>query len=141
MLAASLEVRGAVLPPVSWRLLLGDVARFVTSKLEVTDDSALATVVEGQLAMLPSRERRFPDRRELAHDYAAWHTAVRDAQERYRRERWEEHVAPLRSFGPAPFIVADPKRLSDDPTQGTFITPTLQSGRWELDSAAARHVV
>jgi hypothetical protein len=129
-----------MIPPAGWGSVVSEMERLVAA-LGVAADSALATVMRVQLAMLPGRDRTFPARVHLAHDYPAWHAAVRAAQSDRDRGPWESRVPPLRAFGPGVLVVNDPNGVCADPTSGTIFSRNLQGGVWELDSSVARDFV
>jgi radical SAM superfamily enzyme YgiQ (UPF0313 family) len=139
VLAFTLEaIPTLMVPPGCWRLFLDDVRRYLVEVLEIRDDAALATVLAVQLALLPARDRRFPETVQLAHDYAAWHAAMIAAKDQGRFDDWTELVPPLRQFGPATFTVSDPHEVC-----AFGMGHTVESdiyGVWELASPVSRPV-
>jgi radical SAM superfamily enzyme YgiQ (UPF0313 family) len=101
-----------MVPPVSWKLFLAEVRRYLVEELGVADDDALDTVLEVQEALLPTRGRRFPDTRSLPHDFAAWHDAMLDAKYDGHLDDWPDVVPHLRTFGPGSLTVEDPRNVS-----------------------------
>jgi radical SAM superfamily enzyme YgiQ (UPF0313 family) len=127
-----------MVPPVSWKMLLGEVRRYLVDDLGIADDDALDTVLEVQAMLLPTRGRTFPDARALAHDFAAWHSAMLDAKHEGHLHDWEDVIPRLRTFGPGELVVEDPRNVSlyelgvnieDDPFDS-----------WDLHSPVSRAV-
>jgi radical SAM superfamily enzyme YgiQ (UPF0313 family) len=127
---------GLLIPPVSWRLVIEEVRRYLLEEWNLPDDSALGTVLAVQHAVLPARDRVLPAALEVPHDYAAWHGAMTTATQQRRYADWPSLVPPLRSFEPAPFVVTDPDHLCDLGI-GAAIDGDL-FGNFELHSAVAR---
>ncbi len=141
MLAATLEITPShMIPPAGWRPFLDDVVDFAVSSLGVPNDAALDSAATAQLALLPARERTFPARHELPHDYVAWHAAVRRERSE-ERVGWEQRVPRLRSLPPGVLTVTDPNGVCNDPTSGTMLSRNMQAGIWELGSNLARNFV
>src|SRR5262249_51641157 len=101
-------VPGLMVPPGSRQLVLNEIRRSLTDGVGVRDDDALSTVIAVQHALLPARDRRFPETVALAHDYAAWHAAVVAAKDGGHHRDWPEVVPPLRQFPPGTITVDDP---------------------------------
>src|SRR5690606_28874164 len=127
-----------MVPPVSWQLCIDELRDYLVARTGVADDDALATALTVQHALLPAPGRTFPDERLLAHDFAAWHRAIIDAIEEGRGHEWEAVVPPLRSFGPAPFVIDDPERTCDNALGESMFLLTFNFSSWELESAVAR---
>ena len=88
-----------------------------------------------QLALIPARDRSFPETVELAHDFPAWQAAVLAAK-RDHGDRWTEVVPRLSSFGPASFTVDDPQSVA---ALGLGMALVYDpDSDWELDSPMAR---
>lgn len=127
-----------MVPPVSWRRLLEEVAEHLVDDLGIPDDDALRTVVTVQLALLPSRGRSFPCTVELPHDYAAWYDAVVETKHDGHLRDWPQLVPPLRSFGPGVLTVDDPRGVCEyELGWGAEYSPL---GAWELESPVSRAV-
>ena len=124
-------------PPVSWRLFIEDVHRFVLSHYDIADDSALHTVLAVQHALLPARDRVFPQKLSLSHDYAAWHHDMIEAKDHGARETWHEKIAPLINYPAADFEVSDPARVCT--TALGFTNDDAPYNDWELMSPVARY--
>ncbi len=90
----------ALVAPLSWAHLLGEVRSYLVDELGVVPSSAMTTAFEVQNHLLPDIGRVFPSSVDLPHDYAAWYGQVREAG-----PGWWEVVPPLASFGPARFEV------------------------------------
>ncbi len=132
-------VPNLMVPPGRWQLLLDEVRRYVVATYGIPDDSALATVFAVQHALLPARDRKFPERVETAHDYAAWYGAMVAAKDAGRLSDWREAIPPLRTYGPGTLDVRDP---FDVCVFGIGHSVELDSfGVWELDSPVSRPVV
>jgi len=140
-----------MVPPGSWALFLAEVRDYLVNRLHLAEDSALATVLRVQHALLPSRDRKFPDKIVLAHDFAAWHAAMMVAKRRGRVEEWPEEVPRLGSFGPGEFVVSDPqdvcglglgKRVLSSTKGSSGVSPATTGSDidsdWELGSPVAR---
>jgi len=140
VIAFTLEaIPGLMVPPGRWSLLLDEVRRYVVDVLGVTDDDALSTVLTVQHALLPARQRQFPETLSLRHDYPAWHAAMMTAKDDGHLEDWPEVVPPLRQFPAAQFTVDDPYDVCL-----LGIGHTVESdiwGVWELTSSVSRPVV
>ena len=140
VIAFTLEaIPGLMVPPGRWSLLLDEVRRYVVDVLGVADDEALATVLAVQHALLPARQRHFPETLSLRHDYAAWHAAMMTAKDDGHLEDWAEVVPPLRQFPAGTFTVDDPYDVCL-----LGIGHTVESdiwGVWELTSSVSRPVV
>ncbi len=124
-------------PPVSWRLFIEEVRRFVLRHYDIADDSALRTVLEVQHALLPARDRVFPQRLSLSHDYAAWHRDMIEAKDHGARETWHKEIALLASYPAADFEVSDPARVCT--TALGFTNDDAPYNDWELMSPVARY--
>ncbi|MCC5951660.1 MAG: radical SAM protein [Acidimicrobiia bacterium] len=136
-IAAGLRVAPVLMvAPGSWRPFIDEVGRYVVEQLGLADDSALRTVLDVQHALLPSRDRRFPDVLDLSHDYAAWHAAMLTAKDEHPPDEWTDHVPHLREFGPATFEVTDPHQLCTLATG--FRIESDSYGQWEFGSPIAR---
>ena len=130
-----------MVPPVSWKLLLEEVRRYVIKgeySASASDD-ALDTVLEDQGGAPPDRGRHFPDTRQLPHDFVAWHSAMLEREVRRAPRRLAEVAPPLRQFPAARFTVDDPYDVCL-----LGIGHTVESdiwGVWELTSSVSRPVV
>jgi radical SAM superfamily enzyme YgiQ (UPF0313 family) len=139
-IAFTLEaVPGLMVPPGQWSFFLKEVGRYLVEVHGVADDDALATVLAVQDALLPARDRPFPERIDLPHDYAAWHASMIAAKDAGHRLDWAAVVPPLRQYPPGAITVSDPYEVC------VFgIGHTIESdsaGVWELDSPVSRPVV
>jgi len=126
-----------MVPPSSWALMLDDVERYLTEDLGLPADDALATALEVQRALLPARERTFPLRLQLPHDYGAWHRAVNEERLGRDRQGWHEIVPRLGTYPPAEFPVDDPMGVCQF-TNNIVANEQLHGGWWEFDSPASR---
>jgi hypothetical protein len=131
-------VPNLMVPPGSWGLLLDEVGRYVVEADGIADDDALATVLAVQQALLPTRNRRFPHRVSLAHDYVAWNAAMLAAKDDGHLLDWPSVVPPLRSFGPGTLTVNDPYDVCVFGVGHTVESDSY--GTWELDSPVSRPV-
>jgi radical SAM superfamily enzyme YgiQ (UPF0313 family) len=135
----SFLVRGAtglLAPPASWGVLIDETRRYVVEVCGVADDPALDSVLAVQHALLPARERRFPESVPLAHDYAAWHADAMTAKRATRD--WPAEVRPLRDYGPATFTVDDPADVCSH-GQGYDVDEGLLDS-WEMASPVSRPI-
>jgi radical SAM superfamily enzyme YgiQ (UPF0313 family) len=108
ILAFSLRaLPGLLIPPVSWYLAVDEAGRYLREVLEIEDDTALATVLAVQNAVLPARDRTERGTLGLAHDYVAWHRAMTHAKESGHQTDWPTIIPKLRDFGPASFSSGD----------------------------------
>lgn len=121
-------------PPVSWHPFTAELGRFVVDEIGVEPSTALDAVLDVQRAHLPARQRSFPCRLVLAHDYAAWFDAVLAAKE--EGEDWCSVVPRLITFGPGELTVDDPTNLCAAGL-GYHIDNDLY-GVWELQSPISR---
>lgn len=125
-----------MVPPTSWSLYIDDLRRFATTRLGVAPGSALETALAVQLAVIPAREREFPEALELPHDYAAWHAAMMEAKRQGHAADWIERVPRLATFGPGSFLVSDDQDVS---ALGLGMSLLYDAdGDWELGSPVAR---
>lgn len=139
-IAFTLEaVPDLMVPPGRWQLFLDEVRRYVVDVRGVADDGALATVLAVQHALLPARDRQFPERLDLPHDYAAWHAAMIAAKESGRRLDWATVVPPLRQYPPGTLTVGDPYDVCVFGIGHTIDSDS--AGVWELDSPVSQPVV
>ncbi len=101
-----------LVPPLGWRPFYDEVARFVTDELGLPLDDELRVALDVQLALMPDRDRAFPHRVPLAHDYVAYY---HDATDQLRRDgRATGPTRPLASYGPGTLEVwGDPAGLSE----------------------------
>lgn len=127
-----------MVPPCSWTLFIEEVRDYLTSVLGIPDDDALQTVLDAQLAHLPSRDRKFPETLETAHDIAAWHQARVAACEAGHLTDWEQHVPPLRSYGPGSLTVTDPDDLCRTAVGGNTTLFSMRLMAWDFESEIAR---
>jgi hypothetical protein len=126
-----------MVPPVSWALFCDEVHDYLVHELGIADDTALATVLEVQLAHLPARERDWPFETELTHDYVAWHTSVGDLRRSGHRDDWERSVRPLRELGPGRLRIDDPFGVCSEYLGGSTLSLSWTSS-WDLDSPVGR---
>ena len=119
-------------------MFIDEVHRYLTSRLGITDDSALQTVLQVQLGHLPAADREFPLVFALAHDYVAWQDAVLAAREDGHRADWETVVAPLRSYPEAELKISDPNDICHTDVGKPMGVLAFALRSWELDSPAAR---
>jgi hypothetical protein len=139
MITFTLEaVPSLMVPPVRWRLFLDEVRRYLVEALAIADDSALDAVLDVQNALLPARNRSFPESVPLAHDYMAWHAALIAAKDARHHNDWPAIVPPLRSFPPATLTVKDPYDVCAL-GMGQNIDSSVWNV-WELDSPVSRPV-
>ncbi len=131
-------VPGLMVPPGSWRLFLDEIRRYAVDEIGVADDDALATALAVQHALLPARERRFPEMVSLPHDYVAWHTAILAAKDAGHLADWPAVVPPLSHFPPGTLRVDDPHDVCQGGL-GHHVESDIW-GVWELDSPVSRPV-
>lgn len=130
-------------PPVAWEPFFDEVVDFLHAEYGLTLDGPLATVLSVQRAVLPARNRAFPDVIELEHDYVE-----------YRRDRSSlaDGAVPSRlaDYGPGRLQVSDPTGVCDRyiqrnemPDRRDHTTSNLfwVGYDWELDSPLMRHLV
>ena len=102
-----------MVPPVSWKLFLAEVRRYVVEELGVADDDALDHRPRGAGGAAARRAAGVPaDTRQLAHDFAAWHDAMLDAKYDGHLGDWPDVVPHLRTYGPGSLTVEDPRNVS-----------------------------
>lgn len=125
-----------LLPPGSWRHFIDEIREYLVEVLGIEDDSALATIMTVQHALLPARDRVFPSQLKLQHDVAAWHQSRFAAKDEGHLLDWPKIVPPLKEFGPTTFTVDDPQRIC---VLG-FGSPLFYDADsdWELGSPIAR---
>lgn len=135
----ALVVHGATLmtAPFSWSLMLADLRRFLVSEAGVPDDSALDAMIRTQLALLPSRDRKFPEVVELPHDVVAWNRQILAVKSERHLEDWESFVPRLIEFGPGTLTVDDPDSICDT-SMGINYELNVVGVNWELDSPLSR---
>jgi len=127
-----------MIPPVSWRFFIDELREYLTRELGIAEDAALDTALRVQHALLPARDRVFPARLSLPHDFGAWHRAVLAAKRSGAAKDWPHRVPRLREFGPATFEVDDPQSVT---TLGLGMTFDYDlEGDWELASPVARPI-
>ncbi len=124
-------------PPVSWQLLIEDLADYLPQVWRLADDAALRSVLCAQHALLPAPGRSFPCVVDLAHDVTAWHRAVINAKEAGDVSSWERRAPRLREFGPGQLTVKDPLGVCED-LLGIHRELQAFGVNWELDSALSR---
>ncbi|MEJ7583616.1 MAG: radical SAM protein [Acidimicrobiales bacterium] len=100
-----------MVPPVSWRLFIDELRTYLVEVLGLPGDGALESVLEVQHALLPTRNRPFPDVLELSHDFGAWHAAMIEAKDQGRLSDWPSIVPRLRDMPPGQFPVDDPMQV------------------------------
>jgi radical SAM superfamily enzyme YgiQ (UPF0313 family) len=125
-----------MVPPVSWRLFIDEVRTYLLDEVGMTDDSALQTAVDVQLALLPSRNRAFPDVLELSHDFGAWHAQMIEAKDEGHLADWPDVVPRLGDMPPAHFPIDDPNQVCVM-NIGYHVEGDIYSD-WELRSPVAR---
>jgi hypothetical protein len=125
-------------PPPSWGLFIAEVHRYLTDQLHLTDDSALRTALQVQLAHLPAPERAFPEVLSLEHDFAAWQDQLFDARENGHRDDWETVVPRLASYPPAELEISDPNEICRTDVGKPMGNLGIALRSWELHSAVAR---
>jgi radical SAM superfamily enzyme YgiQ (UPF0313 family) len=138
VLVSTPELMGA---PGSWRWFIDELRDFLVSSDIVVDDSALETALTVQHALLPAAGRRFPLSIELAHDYAAWHREIDRAKAGGGWRTWPESVPSLREFGPATFVVDDPRQICRVGIGRHIEHLNFSFTDWELGSPVRRAAV
>ena len=125
-----------MIPPVSWVLFIEELRAYLITCLRMADDPALSTALRVQHALIPARNREFPQTIALEHDFAAWHRAMLDVKRQGTTADWPGKTPRLNSFGPADFRVDDPQDVC---TLGVGM-PMLgdADSDWELASLVAR---
>jgi len=137
VLAVSLKVVPEVMvPPGSWRAFVQELERFAMEHYGLAGDNALRTALDVQHALLPARDRHFPLRLMLDHDYAAWHAAMLAAKDAGQRENWENVVPRLRDYPAASFEVMDDNEVCKWSLNSVFSRDYL--GDWEFQSPVSR---
>jgi hypothetical protein len=126
-----------MVPPVSWRRFVDEAGRYLIEVEGLVDDSALATVLAVQHALLPSRDRTFPVTIPLDHDYEAWHAAITAERDLGHYDDWHERVGHLRDLEPALFTIDDPYD-SCQRSLGPPFTFLAEDSAWDLDSPVSR---
>jgi radical SAM superfamily enzyme YgiQ (UPF0313 family) len=126
-----------MVPPVSWRLFVDEVRRYLVDVVGVVDDSALATVLEVQHALLPARERTFPLELSLAHDFVEWHHTVLRARDESDRDGWHERIPKLREFAPGTLRIDDPFGVCTTSVGGSLVSLSVESS-WDFESPVSR---
>jgi len=140
LIAFTLEaVPDLMIPPGQWSLFLAEVGRYVVEVHGVADDEALATVLAVQNALLPARDRQFPDRIEVPHDYAAWFAAMVAAKDAGHRRDWATIVPALRLYPRGELTISDPYDVCVFGLGNTIESDS--AGVWELDSPVSRPIV
>lgn len=131
-------LEGYMAPPGSWGLFMKEVQRYVLTRMDMPDDSALQTVLAVQHAHLPAPNRKFPMVLELQHDYASWQDMLLHAREEGYRDNWEDHVPRLSEFGPATLTIEDPNEICsrDIGKHKAVLDGNLHT--WELESPVTR---
>ena len=125
-----------MIPPGDWHTFIDEIGRFVISHYGLADDAALRTALDVQHALLPARDRVFPCRLSLPHDYVAWHQAMTEAKDAGQREQWERVVPRLCEFSAGEFEVTDPNEVCEW-TLGSGIDFNFL-GDWEFSSPVSR---
>ena len=123
--------------PYSWTVVMDDLRRFLVSEIGLADDSALASVLLTQAALLPAHGRRFPEVVTLSHDVVEWNRAMLTAKGHGHRTDWQDVVPRLAEYGPGEFIVDDPDHIVDT-SIGLNRELTVVGVNWELDSPLSR---
>jgi len=125
-----------MVPPVSWRSFVDEIRDYLLSEIGISESSALDCVLAVQHALLPSRDRRFPYRVTLEHDYAAWHQEMLAAKQNGGGADWASVVPRLRTFGPGEFVVEDPQAVCEFGFGMSLVFDA--DSDWELGSPVAR---
>ena len=97
-----------MIPPGSWGELIAEVRDLILTTFDVADDAAFETVLAVQHAVLPSRDRKFPYKIHLKHDFSSWHRDMISAKDRGSRQTWHLEIPSLASYPAAVFEVSDP---------------------------------
>jgi radical SAM superfamily enzyme YgiQ (UPF0313 family) len=126
-----------MVPPVSWRLFVDEVRRYLVEVVGIEDDSALDTVMAVQHALLPARDRTFPVEVSLSHDFEAWHQAVLEARDVGDRHGWHQRIPPLREFGPGTLRIDDPYGVCTTSVGGSLVSLSVESS-WDFESPVSR---
>jgi radical SAM superfamily enzyme YgiQ (UPF0313 family) len=126
----------AMVPPVSWRLFLDEIRRWLVQREGIADDSALDTVLAVQHALLPARDRIFPFTIELGHDYVGWRRDMLEARDG-GHEDWPTRLAPLRTYPPGTFGVDDPHGICTTALDGA-LTAIVHESSWDFESPVSR---
>lgn len=131
------------IPPVAWTPFFAEFTDFLEERFGIRDDIELATVIDVQVFLLPSRTRTFPAVLDMAHDwveYVAHHRAV---------GRGQGTARAFASFGPGSLLVTDPGEIctrfvkrNDFPGRRSATTGNLfwVGYDWELGSPLARRL-
>jgi hypothetical protein len=125
-----------MVPPVSWGAFLEEIRRWLVSVEGIVDDDALDTVLAVQLALLPSRDRTFPQVIALAHDYVAWRRMLLVERDGNHLD-WQGRLSPLRSFPPGSLTVDDPHDICSTALDGS-LTAIVHESSWDFESPVSR---
>lgn len=98
--------------PGSWQSYIDEIRDYLIEEVGIAADDALDTVLQVQHALLPARDRQFPLRLELKHDYTTWFHGVLRSKEQGWEKDWTPGVEHLRSFPPTTFEIDDVQQLS-----------------------------
>ncbi len=119
--------------PVDWTWLLEEARDAVVDRFAVADDTAMATVLAAQAALLPAAGRTFPCRTVLEHDVVAWWQDLKAV--RRSGADWAG-VADLGAYPPGELTVTDPDRVCDLAMGDLALLG--RSPAWDLDSPLCR---
>ncbi len=124
-------------PVYSWSLFLDELKDFLVRECNVPDDSALATVMTAQKALLPAHGREYPLTVELQHDVAAWYKQMLAAKAANHWKDWQMVVPPLVEFGPGELTVGDHDGWVTS-MLGCDIELSSAGVNWDMDTSIAR---
>jgi hypothetical protein len=138
VLAVALQVVPHVMvPPISWKLFIEEMRRYVVEALGLADDAALDTVLTVQHNLLPARDRSFPVELTLEHDFVGWRNDAITAREQGHRDDWHELVSPLRERGPGTLRIDDPHGVCTTAVGGNLDSLMVESS-WDFESDVSR---
>ncbi len=126
-----------MVPPVSWRLFLDEIRRYLVEQVGLVDDDALDTVMAVQHALMPARGRSFPVTLELPRDYATWFATIADLRDQGFHHDWHLQAPRLRDLGPGTFRVDDPFDVCTTALGGSLRSLMVENA-WDLDSPVSR---
>jgi hypothetical protein len=126
-----------MVPPVSWKLFLEEIRRYLVEQVGLVDDDALDTVMRVQHVLMPARGREFPVNLELPHDYATWFATIAELRDQGFHHDWHLQAPHLRDLGPATFQVDDPFDVCTTALGGSLRSLMVENA-WDLDSPVSR---
>lgn len=115
-----------------WRRLYAEMATYICRRYGIARTSAMDTILDVQEALMPARDRVFPERLCLPHDLVAYVDQIRQAPN--LQAYIASDPAPLHTYPPGELIITDPHNISAEAVWDVRKFYDSHIVQWELTS-------